>query len=593
MRRPWLSASLLASMLVVGGCASVDPYRHAPIATHLQRADSVGDCARLFQRSDRSIDAAGVRDAMSPRVPGFPYLRIDRFNAGLAPQAKTEQQGDAWRIRLHALDREARAFELRNLAGDSGATTATALEDCRATLHDADRPKVAALAEAARVPDDYSAALRVLGLYPITKLLFAAGIRRWHAETLEEFALPLERLPQLGALRRYAPAPPVALDRAGSAELARDVLGVPQLVPAHLEQLIARHAPLYEIDTADENDRIGALAWAAGPGGRPGVSVDVAQPSAYARIAHTRLGGRVHLQLIYTVWFAARPPQGAFDVLAGRLDGLLWRVTLGSDLEPLAYDTIHPCGCFHLFFPTARVRVRERPIEGEGPFDESVFVPQTITSAGAGQRLLLRLAARSHYVQRVLVIDEAAAAAPPAAVRYALHDEDELRALPIAPASGTEASAPELATRSVYGENGLIAGSQRLERFFFWPMGIESAGQMRQWGRHATAFVGRRHFDDPRLLDRYFEVRGSGAPTDQSSPSIEAALEQARRAAGGKDVSLGGGANAARQYLAAGLVGEMQINVVPTLLGSGERLFDSVGDDLHGLELVRTVAAPR
>jgi dihydrofolate reductase len=74
---------------------------------------------------------------------------------------------------------------------------------------------------------------------------------------------------------------------------------------------------------------------------------------------------------------------------------------------------------------------------------------------------------------------------------------------------------------------------------------------------------------------------------------IEAALEQARSAAGGRDVSLAGGARAARQYLAAGLVDEMEISLVPTLLGSGERLFEGVGGDLHGLELVRTVAAPR
>jgi len=73
---------------------------------------------------------------------------------------------------------------------------------------------------------------------------------------------------------------------------------------------------------------------------------------------------------------------------------------------------------------------------------------------------------------------------------------------------------------------------------------------------------------------------------------IEAALDQARRSAGGRDVSLGGGANAAQQYLAAALVDEMEISLVPTLLGSGERLFDSVGDNLHGLELIRTVAAP-
>lgn len=74
---------------------------------------------------------------------------------------------------------------------------------------------------------------------------------------------------------------------------------------------------------------------------------------------------------------------------------------------------------------------------------------------------------------------------------------------------------------------------------------------------------------------------------------IESALEQARRAAGGKDIVLAGGASAAQQYLKAGLVDEMEINLVPTLLGSGERLFDGVGDDLHGLELVRTLATPR
>jgi dihydrofolate reductase len=74
---------------------------------------------------------------------------------------------------------------------------------------------------------------------------------------------------------------------------------------------------------------------------------------------------------------------------------------------------------------------------------------------------------------------------------------------------------------------------------------------------------------------------------------IEAALERARRVAGGKDVSLAGGANTARQYLLAGLVDEMEINLAPTLLGDGERLFDGVGDDLRGLELVRTVATPQ
>jgi dihydrofolate reductase len=70
------------------------------------------------------------------------------------------------------------------------------------------------------------------------------------------------------------------------------------------------------------------------------------------------------------------------------------------------------------------------------------------------------------------------------------------------------------------------------------------------------------------------------------------ALERAREAAAGKDISLAGGAHAAQQYLAAGLVDNAVVHLVPVLLGSGERLFDDVGADMHGLTLERTVPAP-
>ena len=74
---------------------------------------------------------------------------------------------------------------------------------------------------------------------------------------------------------------------------------------------------------------------------------------------------------------------------------------------------------------------------------------------------------------------------------------------------------------------------------------------------------------------------------------IESALEQAKEAAGGQDVSLGGGAEIAQQYLAVGLIDEMLINVVPILLGSGTRLWENLGDvSAIGLEQVRVVDAP-
>ena len=109
------------------------------------------------------------------------------------------------------------------------------------------------------------------------------------------------------------------------------------------------------------------------------------------------------------------------------------------------------------------------------------------------------------------------------------------------------------------------------------------------WGTnppfHHSVFVVTHHPREPLELD-------GGTTFTFVTDGIEAALEQARRAAGGKDVSLGGGANVARQYLLAGLVDEMEISLVPTLLGSGERLLDGVDSPVRGLELVRTVSAP-
>jgi len=109
------------------------------------------------------------------------------------------------------------------------------------------------------------------------------------------------------------------------------------------------------------------------------------------------------------------------------------------------------------------------------------------------------------------------------------------------------------------------------------------------WGSnppfHHPVFVLTHHAREPLALE-------GGTTFTFVTGGIKPALEQARRAARGKDVALAGGAEAAQQYLAAGLVDEMELHLVPTLLGSGERLFEKVGDDLHGLKLVRTVAAP-
>src|SRR5262249_29370771 len=72
---------------------------------------------------------------------------------------------------------------------------------------------------------------------------------------------------------------------------------------------------------------------------------------------------------------------------------------------------------------------------------------------------------------------------------------------------------------------------------------------------------------------------------------VEAALDQARAAAAEKAVMIGGGASVVNQYLGAGLVDELELHVVPLVLGGGARLFDGLGPHVR-LEQVRAVDAP-
>ncbi len=74
---------------------------------------------------------------------------------------------------------------------------------------------------------------------------------------------------------------------------------------------------------------------------------------------------------------------------------------------------------------------------------------------------------------------------------------------------------------------------------------------------------------------------------------IHAALEQARAAAGQRDVRLGGGVATIRQYLAAGLVDELHLAIRPVLLGSGEHLLGGLDMRALGYECTRSVAGER
>jgi dihydrofolate reductase len=102
---------------------------------------------------------------------------------------------------------------------------------------------------------------------------------------------------------------------------------------------------------------------------------------------------------------------------------------------------------------------------------------------------------------------------------------------------------------------------------------------------HHPVFVLTNHAREP------VQMQG-GTTFHFVTDGIDLALERAFDAAGGRDVSIGGGAETAQQYLRAQLVDEMGIHVSPLLLGSGSRLFDHLNGGPAAFELVRIVSSP-
>lgn len=489
---------LIFSILFLIGCIAVGTRSTAPIDI------TATTCRALYQEVDTAIDNAGIRDHGSSLVQGFPYLRTTRLLASFSHEINDESpQWPAWIGHMAELDAQARALELRNLPSSVMDRRKDNLLDelnrCRDLLITIDLTKPehrARLRDSVHVPDDYVTWWQALGLYPLTAPIVAAGISAWHRKTRDTFATPLALLPVSGKLVRWAPmstaitatadalSPDKPLNTQQIGEILRhslDPLEVPLPTNVELDQLFETFAPVWEVDVVDENDRIGSVRWENGP------TVDITLPTGYRKVSHTRFGNQVLLQLNYIVWFRARPGS---DIYAGQLDGINWRVTLGPDGKPWLYDAIHNCGCYHEFFLSHQLRLRKGL---PSTYFESPLLPQL---APGQQPLVLRIAHHTHFIQRLYhdSAPDGQSSAIQANQSMLWEDYDVLRSLPFGEGY-----------RSLFGKYGLVTGTERAERFLLWPMGIRSPGAMRQWGHHATAFNGRRHFDDAFLIESLFE----------------------------------------------------------------------------------------
>ncbi len=478
-------APLLVGLLIAACASTTSP-------PPLSEQSAAAQCLELYRAMDQAVANDGTTPSSPVKIEGFPHLRVNRFLASFRTEAMNQDERTAWLARLADLDRQARRVELHTLPAEivrnainqyisPEDTLEDALVDCSYNLktQDLNHPnRFGLLRQRAVVPSAYQTLYQIVGLYPLMALPVQFGVSRWQQETQQVFQQPLKDLPVEGALRRFRPAQ--TKESVGFASLPQDVLGIPNPSLRQLAKLFAKHAPVWEIDVVGDYDLPGAPVWR-----KDGVpTVDTAQNLVYHYTSYTRWQNIPLLQLNYVIWFSERPRSGPLDLLGGPLDGLMWRVTLNRDGEPLLYDTIHPCGCYHLFFPTSALRLRSAVQN----LLEPPLVTQSAPVIDAHERVVVRIASASHYVQRVYADTSTQGS------RYRLQPYDMLYRVK----DGSQ-------RRSLFAADGLVPGTERGERWLLWPMGIPSPGAMRERGHHATAFVGRRHFDDPDLLDRLFE----------------------------------------------------------------------------------------
>ncbi|CZF77700.1 hypothetical protein GCE9029_00365 [Grimontia celer] len=325
------------------------------------------------------------------------------------------------------------------------------------------------------VPTAYEHWKRILGVYPVASLVAEGQIEEEQERIKTDFGRTLTQP------FRYGEAPSPMAQREVAKLLSEaskySSLNWPLLTDSESAALLDRFSPFFLVETLSVDDIPGTLAFESR------VFIDTQKPVLYRAVTYTRFHGKVLPQLNYALWFPARTAKSALDPYAGEFDAVNIRITLGEDGKPLILDSIHQCGCYHMVYalsPTLRFLERndEKPIQ-------NYLFPNTDEG-----RFEISLTAEEHMINAVHVIDNIA---PDIELQAAALGET----LVLSDSQGNN--------HTPFDEYGILNESLRGERWFLWPFGVRSPGAMRQYGQHAIAFIGERHFDDAFLLQTLLE----------------------------------------------------------------------------------------
>ncbi len=456
---PWPALMLV---LLLAGC--VLPRQ----AEETSASPTNHSCERVASAHERLIADRQARSAYGMPLDGAPWLRVMRgWDRWPVHDASARHQ---WLRAAATLGEQAWTAELLN-AGDDAAVAALRDDMARCAEQLPDGPisdgDWAAWRDRARVDSDYVAWQRGLGVYPLSRLGLQAGVHAWQRSYLETFGDEVSQRDW----PLFAPIEPGDEWVSTLLEQVPELPGLARPGVAALKRWLRVHAPRFRVESASPSDHPGRPVWTAGR-----LAFDVSDPVVHVQLLPWLDRDEPVWQLVFTLWFAGRPAESALDPYAGALDGIVWRVTLDAQGRVRMRDSIHPCGCYHVLFPT------DARVPATGPAEPAI-VPRRLSTQGP-----VEVVVRAHDH---LIVDVREAHPSPVDGVYRLERYTDLLAMPT----------PAGAHRALFDQDGLVARSRRPERWYLWPSGVQSPGAMRVWGRHATAFVGMRHFDDVNLFD--------------------------------------------------------------------------------------------
>lgn len=272
------------------------------------------------------------------------------------------------------------------------------------------------------------------------------------------------------------------------------------LLMKHAPRLVMEHRSA--VKYAPEADRIGRVKLRDEQGR---VEVDVALPTVYAYSRTVLLNGRPHVQLTYAFWYPEHPAvKGSMDPEAGPIDGTTIRLTLDANGNPATFETLSSCGCHHRLYPMrALEEAAAREYGGSLPAKlyaiqadvgdkYDLIVPKLIDAPAAPQRPLVRCLAGSHAVVDIDYADR----------RIEQEPEVERNSYVLLPYLELEQlHTPGGKVMSMFLDNGLVRGADRLESALLSPLGMLNAGQPRQRGTQLIHWD-QYDFDSPRLLEK-------------------------------------------------------------------------------------------